>query len=258
MQQRFHMNNLEFCPDEELGFVRSRTPFDTSAGLVLDPAYRLAHLPLVAADHPRVIVARDGSPYRMGRHPAVHSLVLPIPADTLFASPGFQAIDRALRASVVTRKIAWDLMERRRHRLHATLCGSLGRGDAVPVLSEAQRRSLAALGPVGVRVRGLFSGNVNVGRLYLACYPERRDGANMFHEIQRALGRTETDLYVIGVYNLTDDLDAAEAQALAGIIEATRDHLILELEAEELWLLSARDDLALDSDVAAVIPLVPR
>jgi hypothetical protein len=156
----------------------------------------------------------------------------------------------------VTRKIAWDLVERRRHRLHATLCGSLGHGDVVPAIAEAQRRALAALGPIGVRVRGLFSGNVNVGRLYLACYPERRDGTNMFHAIQRALGRPETDLYVIGVYNLIDDLDPSEARALAGIIDETRDRVIVEIEAEELWLLSARDDLALDSDVAAVIPLV--
>jgi hypothetical protein len=73
----------EFCSDEELGYERSRTPFHPGKGLMLDETYRLAQLPLVAPEHPKVVRTREGTPYQMGRHPAVTSLVLPILGDVL-------------------------------------------------------------------------------------------------------------------------------------------------------------------------------
>jgi hypothetical protein len=188
----------------------------------------------------------------------VHSLVLPVAAEALFASPAFRSLDQALRASPLAAKIAWDLLERRRGRLHATICGSLASGDTPPIIAPAQRAALAALGPIAVDVRGLFSGNVNLGRLYLPCYPERRGGGNMFHAIQRAMGKPETDLYVVGLYNLVDDLNPGEADALVRLIDRMKDRTMVELQAHELWLLSARDDLALDSDITEAIPLVAR
>jgi hypothetical protein len=96
-----------------------------------------------------------------------------------------------------------------------------------------------------------------VGRLYLRVYPERRDGANVFHQIQRTLDRRETDLYVVGVYNLTDDLNASEGNALREIVERWWDRPILRFRADHLWLLGAFDDLVLKSSVAEIIPLVP-
>jgi hypothetical protein len=80
----------ELCSDDELGYQRNRTPFVASSGLALDATYRLAHLPWVAPDHPRVIPAREGSGYRMGRHARVFSLVLPVPASALLASPHYE------------------------------------------------------------------------------------------------------------------------------------------------------------------------
>ena len=66
-----------FCSDTDLGYERSRTRFEVGEGLTLDETYRLAHLPLVAPDHPRIIERREGSSYVMGRHERVFSLVLP-------------------------------------------------------------------------------------------------------------------------------------------------------------------------------------
>ena len=59
---------IELCRDDELGYLRSRTRFTAGAGLALDETYRLAHLPLIAPCHPRVIRAREGTTYDMGRH----------------------------------------------------------------------------------------------------------------------------------------------------------------------------------------------
>ncbi len=244
---------LMFCSDIDLGYQRSRTKFEAGQGVLLDESYRLAHLPLVAPDHPRVIASRDGKPYMMGRHPTVFSLGLPVDADALDASPAFKELEREIKTSPFASKIAWDMLPRRRGKLHATLCGSLG--DAASTIAEAARRELRRLAPMQVELRGLFSGNINVGRLYLRVYPEFRDGQNLFRTLQRALGRPETDLYVVGLYNLKDDLDSAEATALGELIERWWDRPILRYTVDRLWLMQAKDDLVLDGGVAEEIAL---
>jgi hypothetical protein len=78
-----------FCSDDALAYKRSRTRFEAGLGMPLDDAYRLAHLPLVAPSDPRVIAAKDGTLYDMGRHPTAYSIVLPISASALEASPAY-------------------------------------------------------------------------------------------------------------------------------------------------------------------------
>src|SRR5215203_1195213 len=89
---------IVFCPDAELGYERSRTRFQAGEGLALDETYRLAHLPLVAPNHPRVIETREGSSYVMGRHERVFSLVLPVPADALLQSPAYGRLNDEMKA----------------------------------------------------------------------------------------------------------------------------------------------------------------
>jgi len=244
-----------FCPDAELGYERSRTRFEAGEGLTLDETYRLAHLPLVAPDHPRVIATREGTSYVMGRHERIFSLVLPVFNDLLLQSPAYRELDAAMRAAPFADKIAWDLLERRKDRLHATICGSLST-VAPPVLDMGKRRVLTELGPIAVELRGLFSGNVNRGRLYLRAYPESRHGENVFRLIQRSLGCRETDLYVVGLYNMIDDLDARETSALAALIDQWWDRTVLRFEVDHLWLLGASDDLVLDSHIEENVSLV--
>jgi hypothetical protein len=251
------MESFELCRDDELGYARSRTRFAAGAGLKLDENYRFAHLPLVAPAHPDIIAARTGTrpgaTYAMGRHDRTYSLVLPVPGEALARSAAYLDLESELRAAPFARKVAWDVLPRRQAKLHATICGGLGER---PALSRDDRRALAGIGPVGVELRGLFSGNINVGRLYLRAYPERRAGANVFQQIQRALGRNETDLYVVGLYNLTDHLDGKEAKALSALLDRWWDRPILRFRADSLWLLGASDDLVLDSAAAEALPLL--
>jgi alkylhydroperoxidase family enzyme len=242
------------CRDEALGYDRSRTRFRDGEGLRLDEAYRLAHLPLVAPGHPDVIPARDGAFYAMGQHDRLYALVLPIDPDMLERSPPFRDLDGELRQSSFSHKIAWDAQERRRDKLHATIGHTMSIGTPWTVAPD-ERRRLAELGPIKIEVRGLFSGNRNLGRLYLKLYPECRDGVNLFRQIQRLLGRPEHDLYLAGLYNLTDHLDPGEAAALADIVERWWHRPLLRFEADHLWNLSALDDLVLDGAVEEVIPL---
>ncbi|MGX7703766.1 hypothetical protein [Methylobacterium sp. Gmos1] len=247
-----------FCPDEALAYRRSRTPFVPGQGLALDEAYRLAHLPLVAPDHPGVIPEREGRYYIRGRHPRVVSLVLPVPWAALAAAPAHAELERELRAAPFAHKIAWDIAARRTERLHATLCGSLAIGpEAGPVLTAEQRAALAAFGPLTVELRGLFSGIINVGRLYLRVYPECRDGVDRLAEIQRIMGRPPSGLTVVGLHALTDDLDPPEAASLAALIERWWDRPILRLTLDALWLLWATDDQVLDGGVLERVPLTP-
>ncbi|MDP3243812.1 MAG: hypothetical protein Q8M69_25585, partial [Reyranella sp.] len=113
-----------FCSDSELGYLRSRTRFAPGEKLWLDEAYRLAHLPLIAPDHPDIIHSRPGASYRRGRHERIFSLVLPVPPDALEKSASYQELERDLRHSPFANKVAWDLLPKRRDKLHATICGS--------------------------------------------------------------------------------------------------------------------------------------
>jgi hypothetical protein len=243
------------CDDHELAYLASRTRFEHGRGMALDDAYRLAHLPLVAPDHPGVIASRDGRYYDRGRHDCVYSLGIPVADQLLRQSEAYAALEAELRASVLAPKIAWNVVGLRRHKLHATICGSLSVGTP-PSLDKAQRDALRALGPFSVELRGLFSGSVNRGRLYLRVYPEKRDGNNMIRRCQQVLGRPETLLYVVGLYNLVDDLDAAQAAVLSGLLARWWDRPILRFQVDALWLLGATDDLVLGPHTVETIALV--
>ncbi len=244
-------DGVSLCGDDALSYLASRTQFEPGQRFEFDEAYRLAHLPLVAPDHPLVISGRAARHYEMGRHGAVFSLVLPVPDALLRESPAYATLEAELRASPLASKVAWEIVERRRHKLHATLCGSL----PVTALDSSQRDTLRGIGPVTVELRGLFSGNVNHGRLYIRAYPEKREGLNVFHRIQQAMGRRLTGLYVVGIYNLVDGLDAAESMILADIIERWWNRPVVRFQAETLWLLRSHDDLALDSEVVEIVSL---
>ncbi|WP_244607221.1 hypothetical protein [Bosea sp. CS1GBMeth4] len=242
----------ELIGDEDLAYLRSRTSFAAGAGMALDEGYRLAHLPLIDPGHPKAIARKQGTHYENGRHPPVYSLVIPTPG--LPEAPAYRELERELRRAPFAEKIAWELVARRQAKLHATLCGSLSTG-APPALDPAAREALSRFGPVTLELRGLFSGNVNRGRLYLRLYPERRDGQNALHLIQRMLGRATSDLYVVGIWNLTEDLDVAEATALAAMLRRWWERPILRFQADRLWLLAAGDDLVLDSQIAETLHL---
>lgn len=242
-----------FCEDGELGYRRSLTDF-AQGPLVLDEPYRLAHLPLVAPDHPRVIARQEGRSYEMGVHPRIYSLVLPIDGALLAGSEPFQRLDAQMRAAPFAPKIAWDILPRRAQKLHATLCGTLSTGNT-PVISDDTRQALARIEPFAVDLRGPFSGNVNRGRIYLRLHPEKRGGLNPIHEVQAAFGRTPGDLYLVGLYNLTGDLDASETAALAEIIARWWDVSLLRFTVTDLWVLGASDDLVLDSQITDTLTL---
>ncbi len=175
-------------------------------------------------------------------------------AAILEQSAPMMALESELRAAPFAPKIEWDLLPRRRDRLHATVVGDMGTGEA-PRIEETALRALRNIGPIEVELRGLFSGNINVGRLYLRLYPQCRSGNNLLHSVQRALGAPVTKIYLVGLYNLTDDLDAHEAEALHDIITAWWGRTILRFTTTTLWLLGVRDDLVLDADTPRDVAL---
>lgn len=243
---------IDLVGDENLAYLRSRTAFAPGAGMALDDSYRLAHLPLIDPAHPKAIARKDGTHYDNGRHSPIYSLVVPTPG--LQEAAAYLELEQELRRAPFASKIAWDIVNKRHAKLHATVCGSLSIGTP-PVIDLAAREALSRIGPVVMELRGLFSGNVNRGRLYLRLYPARRDGQNALHLLQRALGRPTSDLYVVGIWNLSDDLDVVEAAALASFVERWWDRPILRFTADELWLMGARDDLVLDSEIVETLSL---
>ena len=200
-----------------LNYASSRRVFRPGDTLAFDPAYRLAHLPLVAPRHPASIRAVPGQDYRDGTYlKPRYSLVAPIRSRDLTASPAFQALEAELRAASFAPKFAWDLGERRAAKLHATVVNGLQEAN-VEACAAAVTRTLARLGPLSFRLGGPFVGNKNLGRIYFPVYPQAIDGDNSFGVIQDAVGGARTRFYVAGYYNLVDELDAAETADLARV-----------------------------------------
>lgn len=240
-----------FALDTEMPYAAARTRFSPGMGLVLDESYRRAHLPLIAPWHPDVIA--DGGGYRMGVHAPGYSLVLPVEAEALAESPAYRDLEAALKAAPFAAKIAWDLLPKRAARLHATITGNLDVTEGR--LPEPQRVALSMIPAIPYELRGLFSGNRNLGRLYLAVYPAMRAGEPAFAAVQRALGRQPNAMILMGQFNLVDHLDAGEAAALASLLDAFRETLFLTATARELRVLRSADDLVLDAAYTDQIPL---
>lgn len=237
----------DLAGDDALGYQTSRTDFGKTRALQLDASYRLAHLPLVAPDHPDVIPSAEGKPYRMGKRPEVFSLVVPVDANALASSSGYVELVDALRQSQLAAKIDWALLARRSGILHATIAGGLSGEPVAP--------ALAALPAFDAELRGLFSGNINLGRLYLKLHPEKRGEGNAITGIQKALGRATTNLYLVGLFNLTDHLTEAETRELAVLIERFWSKPLLTFRVETLWLIGTSDDLALEARIVERIAL---
>jgi hypothetical protein len=243
-----------FCNDDDLDYAKHRTVILPQSDLRLDASYRLAHLPLVSPNHPDVISEAAGKYYTHGLHPRVVSIVLPIPDQSLHGSSAFQALQLEMLSSAFAGKIAWDIMPLRKDKLHATLCGSLSISEP-PVISPAQREALRQVGPIKASVRGLFSGDINIGRLYLCVYPEKRADSNVLQQIQRAMGARETNMFLVGLYNLTDHLTVNEASELARLIARWWKKPLFELQIDAVSLMVAEDDLVLKSEIIEILPL---
>lgn len=246
---------MEYCDDSTLAYVEYKTNFQTEKHLQFDKAYRLAHLPLVAPNHPRVIKSQTGFSYNMGRREAVFSIALPLPEDKLFSSAKFQELLHEVKSSSFNHKISWDTFELRKDRLHATVCGSVPLDHPLQINPNIVAK-LKSLGPIGIRYQGLFSGNRNVGRLYLRAYPELRNSLNMCHEIQQVFGLSRTNFYAAGIFNLTEELTLEETRDFKALVDRWWDQSFFEWECSELWLIESTDDLVLNGSIAKILSLV--
>lgn len=255
MSNDSHRPVVSFCSDGQLAYLKYQTEFVDGRGLLFDESYRLAHLPLVAPDHPRVIPTKLGTKYNRGMHEIVYSIALPIHANQLLGTQEFESLCDELKASAFSRKLSWNTFTQRKNKLHATICGALSTGEA-PEIERNLIQQLEQIGPVSIKIRGLFSGNLNVGRLYLKVYPELRDGHNVCHLIQQIFDTKLTSLYVIGLFNLVDELDVDEARELKNLLRRWQDTEFAQIELTELWLLKSCDDLVLNGGIEQVIPIV--
>ncbi len=238
---------MKFARDEELGYYAARRCFTPGETLQFDDAYRRAHLPLVDPAHPRVIAAAGD--YRFGRYAARrYSLVVPINAVALDNCAAFCAMDMHIRHANFAASIAWPIMAQRRAMLHATLCGGFSEQQLPALIAELQQWTSQQIKP-GFLIGGLFNGNLNTGRLYLKIYPEVRGQENTFQAIQQAAGKAASAMWLAGYYNLHQELNAEQTQALAATLTQFSDQILLQQTCSELWLLATYDDFALSAKI---------
>jgi hypothetical protein len=244
---------VHYCSDEELEYARWRARIEPNQPLRFDDFYRVAHLPLVAPEHPAVLAQLAHLDYRHGRCDKPRfSLVLPIDAGELQRSTSFRALECELRSRSFADKIAWDLIAQRTEKLHVTLAGGLPEAG-VEACAAVVKSLLERRGPLRYRLGGPFCGTRNCGRIYFATYPEQVEGGDSFALLQDAVGAPRTGLYLLGYYNLRDELTAAEAAELRAFLDRWRTAELAELTSSSLLVIATYDDLALDSRIVARI-----
>jgi hypothetical protein len=235
-----------------LGYRSGRKIFQPGEGIVFDEGYRLAHLPLVNATHPAVISEMDGRDFRNGTYEKTrYALVVPISAEAFFESDEVRALELAMKSSSFAPKIAWEICERRRLRLHATLAG-VPETDLDRYVAVVQDL-LDQIGPISVCLKGPFLGTRNTGRIYFPVYPQNIRGEDPFALVQKSIGVAPTKLYLVGYYHLRNELDPLETRELAELIDRWRDRIVVRTTIPFLELYATNDDLALSARVHAKI-----
>lgn len=237
MQRRFFSMS-------ELAYEKARYRFPPGEPLLFDEAYRLAHLPLVAPDHPDLIASKAGTDYSMGRYPtARYGLVVPISARDLFASPVFLALDQALENASFGSKLNRRINDQRLPNLHVTIAGGLAE-ESVP---DSLRAITAVMEDVKLhyRLMGPFIGEKNRGRIYFPAVPEKIGDIDFFAALQAAVHRPQTGFYAMGYYHFAEELMPTEAEELSTIFGEFQDQVILEAKTDRLGIIATNDDLTL-------------
>jgi hypothetical protein len=240
---------LIYCDDEMMAYRSAGKIFQPGERVVFDEGYRLAHLPLVNAGHPAVISEVEGRDYRNGTYEKTrHALVMPISADAFFESDEAQALELAMKSSSFAPKIAWDLCELRRSKLHATLASGISEAD-LDRCAAAVQNLLDEVGSISVCLKGPFQGTRNTGRIYFPVYPQKIRGEDPFALVQKSIGVAPTKLYLVGYYHMRQELDPLETSELAGLIDRWRDRIVVTTTIPFLELYATNDDLALSARV---------
>jgi hypothetical protein len=243
---------ITYCDDSMMAYQSNRKTYQSGGRVVFDDGYRLAHLPLVNPEHPAVVSQVDGRDYRNGIYEkARYALVMPIAAEVFLQSEPVRAIEQAMKSARFAPKIAWQLCERRRTRLHATLAG-ISEADLDRCAASAQE-ALDKTGPISICLKGPFLGNRNTGRIYFPVYPQQMNGEDALALVQRSVGVSPTRLYLVGYYHLRTELDALETAELAELIDQWRDQVVVQTTISFLELYATNDDLALSARIHARI-----
>jgi hypothetical protein len=230
-----------------MAYRSARRKYQPGERVVFDEGYRLAHLPLVNAGHPAVISEVDGRDYRNGTYEKTrYALVMPISADAFLESDQVQALELAMKSSGFAPKIAWEICERRRLQLHATLAGGIPETD-LDRYAAAVQDLLDQIGPISVCLKGPFPGTRNTGRIYFPVYPQKIRGEDPFAQVQKSIGVAPTRLYLVGYYHMSQELDPLETSELAELIDRWRDRIVVRTTIPFLELHATNDDLALSA-----------
>lgn len=242
---------MNFTDDKMLGYGNAYQIFSAGDELVLDRNYRRAHLPLINSSHPDVIT--NDEDYCMGTYDTNRrSIVLPVSDERLRQTTTFIQIEKDLRNASFASKIAWNLLEKRKNLLHATISSGLN-DDCVELAIEALQTFLDTQPVKKYRLGGVFMGPVNTGRLYLKVYPEATGSGHIFGELQSLLRLQQTSFFLVGYFNLTDHLNKPETMELSEILNRYCNETLWEDELRELWLISTHDDLVLSGKISKKI-----
>lgn len=219
--------------------------------LRFDDSYRMAHLPLISPKHSLCINQVNNFDYAYGSYGKPrYSLIVPIDFETLKSSSAFTSCDTRLRDCSFAKKIDWNLVTKRKNKVHITIASGLLSDEANKILTTAARFVLST-GAIYFQVKGPYVGSKNTGRIYFPVYPENKNGKDVFASIQKAIGFPLTRFYAIGYYNLCDELDEVETTELRYFLNDWCDEILIQSCVKSFDILETHDDLVLNSKVIA-------
>lgn len=218
--------------------------------LTFDDNYRLAHLPLVSPTSALVIARREGSDYEYGKYenPRV-GLVIPVSHADLAASPIYQAMESEFRSLRAWRKVDSPTMTRRLDRLHVTVASGLDYNKSLALRGDLVEFLRRHYGGISIRLAGPFIGRKNSGRIYLPALSEVVGGEDSLAELQSRVGVVPTRFYALGLYQLREELNTAEASQFINFVNEWQGTIVFEGPIKCIQLWSTNDDLALSRRV---------
>jgi len=239
--------HVVYCDESMMAYQSMRVIFRPGQCVVFDNRYRLAHLPLVNAQHPAVISKVDDSDYRNGTYKKTrYAFIMPIDDKVFLGADLIREIDQSMKSASFSKKIAWELCETRRTKLHATIVSGLSESDLERCSNEIQNL-LDQIGPVSICLKGPLVGVMNTGRIYFPVYPQIMGGEDVFACMQKVIGAPLTRLYLVGYYHMRDELDTSETSELASLLGQWQDKIVLEMNIPYFELHATNDDLALSA-----------
>ncbi len=244
----------EFSDNNHMRYRDQIKLYSGKEPLKFDARYRAAQLPLVYPESELAVHTDPDGRYTRGRRDVTYSVVLPIDGESLANSSSMRQLIERLKSADLHQKFNWDMEQRRRGVLHATISGTIP-FDPEGKVPEELKVALQQIPTFAFQLKGLFMGSFNTGRVYIQVFPETNGNSVLTDKVCDALGCQHNRLLLCGYLNLTEELTGEEAALLSEICTDMQEVVFDTQTCTSIVVMKSYDDLVLRSGVTHRVAL---